>query len=144
MNRLHLRIQRGQELKIEIVRVFIDGTDLVDLVRPVELPFATAEGAADIAGRYAGLMPRDWLELPEQNDGDDRAALLACAGCGEPGCWPLRARIEMSPERVTWSDFQQPHRPEWSYASFGPFAFDRGQYDDEVARVQAHERQTRR
>ena len=140
MNRLHLRIQRDRESNTEIVRVFIDGVDLVDLVRPVELRFATAERNADIAGQYEGLLPRDWLELPEQDDGDGRAALLACAGCGEPGCWPLRARIEASPEAVTWSDFQQPHRPEWSYAALGPFVFERAQYDAEVARVQPRAR----
>jgi hypothetical protein len=144
MNRLHLRVQRGQEFNSETVRVFIDGTDLVDLVRPVELPFATAEGHAEIAGRYDGLLPHDWLELPEQDHGDERAALLGCAGCGEPGCWPLRVRIDVSPRTVTWSDFQQPHRPEWSYASFGPFAFERAQYHAEVARVQARARQTSR
>ena len=66
MNRLHLRIQWDRESNIEIVRVFIDGADLVDLVRPVELPFATAERNADIAGRYEGLLARDWLELPER------------------------------------------------------------------------------
>jgi hypothetical protein len=137
MNRLELRIQRGHEHNIDIVRVFIDGRDLVELVQPVELPFATAEGHPDIAGGYDGLLPRDWLGVPEQDAGDGRAALLACAGCGEPGCWPLRVRIEVMPERVTWNDFQQPHRPEWSYATFGPFVFDRVQYDAEVARVRA-------
>jgi hypothetical protein len=140
VNRLDLRVQPGQEVDAEVVRVFIDGSDLVDLVRPIELPFAAAEGHPEIAGGYDGLLPRDWLELPEQDGGDGRAALLACAGCGEPGCWPLRARVEVRSGSVTWSDFQQPHRPAWSYASLGPFVFDRAQYDDEVARVQARAR----
>jgi hypothetical protein len=138
MNRLDLRIQRSQELDAEVVRILVDGRDLVDLVRPIELPFASAEGHPEIAGSYDGLLPRDWVDLPEQYDDDDRAALLACASCGEPGCWPLRARVEAVADSVTWSDFQQPHRPEWSYASFGPFVFDRAQYDEEVARVRAH------
>jgi hypothetical protein len=139
MNRLDLRIQHGQELDGEVVRILIDGRDLVDLVRPIELPFATAEGHPDIAGGYDGLLPHDWVDLPERY-GDGRAALLACAGCGEPGCWPLRARVDADPDKVTWSDFQQPHRPDWSYASFGPFVFDRAQYDEEVARVRARVR----
>jgi hypothetical protein len=121
--------------------VFIDGRDLVDLVRPIELPFAAAEGHPDIAGGYDGLLVRDWLELPEQYGDDGRAAVLACASCGEVGCWPLRTRIEEDGDIVRWSDFQQPHRPDWSYESFGPFVFDRGQYYDQVARVQTRARQ---
>lgn len=139
MNRLDLRIQHGQEVDAEVVRVFIDGRDLVDLVRPIELPFAAAEGHPDIAGAYDGLLPSDWLELPEQYGDDGRVALLACT-CGEIGCWPLRARIEEDDETVTWSDFQQPHRAGWSYDSFGPFVFVRSQYYDEVGRVRARAR----
>jgi hypothetical protein len=137
MNRLDLRIQRAHELDAEVVRILIDGIDLIDLVRPIELPFARAEGHPEIAGGYDGLPPRDWVELPERYDDDDRAALLGCASCGEPGCWPLRARVKASGDSVIWSDFQQPHRPEWSYASFGPFVFNRAQYDEEVARLRA-------
>jgi hypothetical protein len=140
MNRLDLRIRRAHELDAEVVRIFIDGRDLVDLVRPIELPFTRAEGHPEIAGNYDGLPPRDWVDLPERYDDDDRVAVLACASCGEPGCWPLRVRVTASADRVTWSDFQQPHRPEWSYAAFGPFVFNRAQYDEEVARVRARAR----
>jgi hypothetical protein len=97
MNRLDLRIQRGEEVEAEVVRILIDGRDLIDLVRPIELPFARAEGHPELAGGYDGLLPRDWIDLPE-----------------------------------------------WSYASFGPFVFDRAQYDDEVARVRARAQGTAR
>lgn len=39
------------------LRVLVDGRDLAELVRPVELPHADAEGSATIAGAYAGLAP---------------------------------------------------------------------------------------
>ena len=134
MHRLALRVQRGQEIDVDTVRVLIDGVDLATLVRPVELPHATAEGHPEIAGAYDGLPPDDWKALPERYDTDDRVAVLACV-CGEVGCWPLRVRIEVADRVVRWSDFQQPHRPEWSYAGFGPFVFDRLEYDTEIQRI---------
>ena len=33
---------------------------------------------------------------------------------------------------VTWSSFAQPFRPAWSDAGFGPFVFDRSQYEAAV------------
>ena len=140
MNRIELRVQRGRELDADVVPIFVDGRDLVDLVRPVELPFATAEGHSSIAGGYDGLLPEYWLELPEQYGGDGRAAVLSCK-CGEVGCWPLRVRIAIDGQHVVWSDFQQPHRPDWAYKGFGPFVFERGEYEREVARVHALARQ---
>ena len=140
MHRFELQIQRGMEIDVPVVRVRIDGTDLVDLAASAEQPFAEAEGHPDMAGGYDGLMPRDWLELPEQYDADGRAAVLACA-CGEVGCWPLRVRIEVAGDRVVWSDFQQPHRPGWDLAALGPFEFERHQYEAEVLRIQAIGRQ---
>lgn len=51
----------------------------------------------------------------------EKTVLLGCE-CGEPGCWPLMARVEVGAEQVAWSDFEQPHRRDnWAYAGFGPF-----------------------
>jgi hypothetical protein len=30
----------------------------------------------------------------------------------------------------TGDSFRQPHRPDWDYSGFGPFVFDRAQYDE--------------
>jgi hypothetical protein len=79
------------------VHVLIDGHDLVDLVRTVELPLARAEEHEDIAGAYAGLEPGAWADPPEQYEG--RAAVLGCE-CGETGCWPLRFRITFEESAV--------------------------------------------
>jgi hypothetical protein len=114
--------------------VVIDGVDLVERVRAVERPFAQAEGHSDLAGGYDGLGPAYWHDLPERYDRDDRVAVLGCV-CGEAGCWPLRVRIRTESETVTWSDFEQPHRPGWSYAALGPFVFARDGYEREVAHV---------
>jgi hypothetical protein len=55
MNRLELRpVATGRRNRFT-VQILIDGRDLIDLVRAIELPFATAEGHPDIAGGYSGL-----------------------------------------------------------------------------------------
>jgi hypothetical protein len=130
---------RGSGIQIEI-----NGRDLVDLVRAVENPFAYKEGAASIAGAYAGLPPNDDTCPPskhflgEPSDAIYRYELktqvLGCE-CGEPGCWPLLCLIETGPTRVRWSKFEQPHRTDkrsknpWRYDELGPFEFDRSQYE---------------
>lgn len=132
----------------EAIDILIDGRNLIDMAREVEEPFAAAEGHPDLAGNYVGLPASDIdaaLEtfLEARDDYTGRAgwnAVLICAGCGEPGCWPLTVRITFAEETVTWGDFEQPHRsaPEgphmpWRYDKLGPFVFDRRQYERAVA-----------
>jgi len=117
-----------------LVQVLIDGRDLLDRVKEVELPQATADGQPDLAGSYQGLTPEQWEALPEQY-GDGRAAVLGCI-CGEVGCWPFRVRITWRSDTVTWSDFQQQNRG-WSHETLGPFVFAREQYEAAVARAVA-------
>lgn len=59
-----------------------------------------------------------------------RIQVLACAGCGEGGCWPGEILVTTSAGDVTWSDFRNPHRPGRDYSDLGPFTFARRQYDD--------------
>jgi hypothetical protein len=122
------------------LRVLIDEVDLIELVRRVELPYAECEGHPDIAGGYAGLAA--WRLRGRLRDhflGEERShlycgprektVLLGCT-CGEPGCWPLMARVEVSPWEVRWDEFEQPHRRgRWSHATLGPFVFGRGLYE---------------
>jgi hypothetical protein len=39
----------------DVVNLYVDGVLLQDLVRPVEQPFAEAEGKSNLAGNYVGL-----------------------------------------------------------------------------------------
>jgi len=129
------------------VRVLVDERDLAELVREVELPHARAEGAPGIAGAYAGLAP-SWFKGGLRahflgGDGSDLACgsrektvLLGC-DCGEPGCWPLMARVSVEDDAVVWSDFEQPHRRgAWSYEGFGPLRFEREQYERALAEAE--------
>jgi hypothetical protein len=122
------------------LRILVDGRDLAEIVGDHERPYADAEGHPNIAGGYAGLDPRQ-LDRPISEHfwrcarfrsrvrTGGKTVLLGCT-CGEPGCWPLMASIEVHPEEVVWRDFEQPHRGgRWSYESFGPFVFDRSRYE---------------
>ncbi|NUP11779.1 MAG: hypothetical protein HOW73_37505 [Polyangiaceae bacterium] len=129
------------------LRILINGIDLVELVRLVELPFASAEGSPSIAGAYAGLPPEEVCPPSRHFYGEpsnellhsrSKVQILGCE-CGEPGCWPLLCAITVAGEVVRWSGFEQPHRagrddrPSWPYDQLGPFEFDRSQYDRALA-----------
>lgn len=114
----------------------VNGTSLVTLIGSYE----SAHGY-DPAGGYGGLVPEhfNFGDLSRNYLGSEasqwpksgEAWLLGC-DCGEVGCWPLAARITVDGTTVTWSTFQQPHRPDWDYSAFGPFTFDRQQYEKAV------------
>jgi hypothetical protein len=134
------------------VEIRINGIPLPDLVRPVELPFAEAEGKPKIAGAYSGLpasthLPpsRHFWGESQSGRADSKVELLGCGDCGEIGCWPLLARIIVGPDRVVWSDFLQPYRsdPEevaaWRYDGLGPFEFERADYEASLRRAAGNE-----
>jgi hypothetical protein len=121
------------------IRIKVNGVDFPELVREAELPSAEADEEEEIAGNYIGLVA-GYMRIdlagqflggqgtPMFEDSDQKTALLGC-GCGDVGCSPLMARVTVSDDTVTWSDFEQPTRPEWDYDGFGPFTFERGQYE---------------
>ena len=143
MDVLDVRLEPGNCDATQIVRLFVNGRDLTALVREFEAPFAS-----ELAGAY-GLLPaadvlppaRHFLGEPEAlyTSGGGRTMLLGC-DCGEPGCWPLEAHIAVNETTVRWQDFSQPHRPEWNYGLFGPFNFDRGQYEEVLGRAAGQHR----
>ncbi|MEU2248979.1 hypothetical protein [Streptomyces sp. NPDC019224] len=47
------------------------------------------------------------------------------------------ARITATADLVTWDAFEQPHRKTRDYVTFGPFQFDRHQYDGALQALSA-------
>ena len=146
MNRLELEPYRVSGWIEPAVRILIDGVDLVERVHAVELPFAKQEGHEESAGAYAGLPVSEIAKPSERFLGKDqlsylqmseKIALLVCPGCGEEGCWALLAEIEVLDNRIIWRDFEQPHRPEWTLSSLGPFVFERADYEAAIAELGA-------
>jgi len=133
-----------ESLVYEIVSIFVNGRNLIDILKEVEMPFARQEGSPDIAGGYAGLRPeeiffpsRRLLDEPETCSSDEKVAVLGCE-CGEIDCWPFLVRITARDDVVIWSDFEQPHRSghfvgrPWSYEQLQSFLFDRARYMAEL------------
>jgi hypothetical protein len=120
------------------IRIEVNGSDLVELVRRAELPSAEADDEPELAGTYVGLVPGYIrMDLAGQflggsgawlySEGEGKTALLSC-NCGEVGCSPLLARVTVDEDTVTWDEFEQPTRPDWDYDGFG-FTFARPQYE---------------
>ncbi len=129
---------------VDAVEVFVNGRDLREVVREVELPFARREGRPALAGDYAGLPPEDVFlpsrrllgEPTESYEFDEPRGKLVVLGCtcGDVGCWPLLVEIAVREDTVIWSDFEQPRRRRWRHDELGPFVFDRAQSMDELQR----------
>jgi hypothetical protein len=133
--------QAGEDFPDDLrqIKIKVNGVDLPELVRGAELPSARANDEEDLAGNYIGLVA-GYMRVdlagqflggrgtPMFSGSEDKTALLGC-GCGEVGCSPLMARVTVTEDTITWADFEQPTRPEWDYDGFGPFTFDRGQYE---------------
>lgn len=149
MNTIAFRLQpRKDRPEAQCVHILVDGRDLLQWLAAIELPSATAEGHPEIAGAYDGLAA-DARVLPpsehflgrgvrEMYSAHGKVQLLGCE-CGESGCWPFLARVVADEERVSWSDFEQPHRSgrgaasRWNYGQLGPFEFSRREYDEALA-----------
>jgi hypothetical protein len=135
------------DVQIPAINIYVNETLLAEVVETVEKPFAEAEGHPSISGGYIGASPSQLDGSPTHHfmgsDGShrhcgpsDRTLLLVCSGCLESGCWPLMARITVTHDTVSWSDFLQPHRKgSWRYDGV-MFTFDRAQYEAGLAEIE--------
>jgi hypothetical protein len=157
-NRLSVKAIKDQDGgDYSVVDLWVDGRRFIDMVCEYETPLARAELFEDygedideedilgLAGGYQGLPMEEFLppsrhffgeSIPPQYKYGDKLPLLGCT-CGIVGCWPLLARITTDIEKVIWSDFEQFYRnlenenehQRWKYDGFGPFIFERKQYE---------------
>lgn len=111
----------------------VDDIDLTELIDR----FETDAGMTPAGDVYGGLVPQYYRFGPMEDHfrgrsvgaGGPKTPVLGCE-CGEWGCWPLMARIVVTDDLVVWDCFEQPYRETRDYVGFGPFRFDRRQYDD--------------
>lgn len=108
----------------EAVEIYINGKEIVELLKEIETPFAIDEGETDLAGAYGHLTPG---ELYSELKDVEESALLCCDGCGLSGCWSVLINIETDENYVYWKDFKHNHR-EWKYGI--AYKFDRKTYEE--------------
>ncbi|WP_158842969.1 hypothetical protein [Saccharothrix deserti] len=132
-NRIQFDLQRRDDLGVREVVPRVDGVPLTELIDR----FEANAGMQPSGDAYGGLIPQYFRFGPMEdhfhgrptNAMGPKTPLLGCE-CGEWGCWPLMARVSVTPDLVTWDSFEQPHRTTRDYSGFGPFRFGRQQYDD--------------
>jgi hypothetical protein len=148
---IHLEVDNLEDARlagqVTETLIYVNGRNLIDILREVEMPFALKEGHPDIAGGYMGLPPNEVFLPSKHLLGEpafdlykypgEKVEVLQCV-CGVPGCWPFLVRITDEGDRVVWSDFEQPHRSgvagrkKWDYQNLQPFVFDKAQYMAEL------------
>jgi hypothetical protein len=124
-----------------VLDIRVNGSRLQEMVRAVEASQATGNAKDGVPGRYMGLQPRPdtfpirrLLGEPVVHTSSGisrRTTLLACT-CGDPGCWPLQADVEVADLTVTWSNFRSA-KDEWDLSVIGPFVFDHEQYEESLS-----------
>ncbi|MEU1432233.1 hypothetical protein ABZ412_34725 [Nocardia sp. NPDC005746] len=67
---------------------------------------------------------------------DHRTPVLVCR-CGELGCGGLLTRITPTGNLVVWNCFGPPYNTDRDYRTFGPFLFNRDQYDKAIRALNA-------
>ena len=62
--------------------------------------------------------------------------MLGCT-CGVNECLPFLAEVRITDDQVLWGGFQYPLATglSWDYSDFGPFVFDRAQYEVALQRA---------
>ncbi|MFJ8506302.1 hypothetical protein [Streptomyces avermitilis] len=136
----HFDCRRHAERGVLEVVPCIDRVPLTNLIDQ----FETDAGMQPAGDAYGGLIPQFFRFGPMEDHFHGRSTgaigpktpVLGCE-CGEWGCWPLMASITVTSDYVTWDSFEQPHRKTRDYSGFGPFHFDRHQYDDAVKALSA-------
>ena len=122
----------------QVVDIYINGFNLIDIVKEIELPYASIEGTPELSGSYEGLPPvyclppeKHFWGIPSHPDymyPDGKVALLEYGQSGIPKEWTIICNIDVDGEQVTWQNFEKPQRPGWNYKLLKGFHFELVQY----------------
>jgi hypothetical protein len=124
------------------VAIWIDGEDLIDVIRRLEVPWWAGIDAPQPEGQYVwvpartALLPMKHL-LGEPSDGWCGAfSPVVVCNCGEYACRAYAALIVMSSQHVVWSEWAEfPREGARLSEHLRPLCFDRLQYESELNRV---------
>lgn len=123
---------------INVVEIYIDGIEIAEIFRKIELPYCEAENEPDKAGDYGHIPVRelyeDLIEATVKGSYSYELGVypLCCRGCGEPGCWSVTFRVREDDEYVWWYGFEHEHR-DWKYNL--EFAFLKSEYSAAMSKL---------
>ena len=113
----------------EVVEIYINGKEIIEILKEIEIPFANNEGHISIAGAYGHLTPN---ELYSELMDSEESALVCCGDCGLIGCWAVVINVEMDEDYVYWKEFRHNHR-DWEYNI--SFKFHRTEYENVLKKI---------
>ena len=128
MNEFGFAVETHDVWSCDAVVPLVDGTTLTELIDAFE-----ARAKMQPTGEMYGGFIADVRDAHSFRPGE-RRLVLACS-CGDTGCWPLLADITVEGDTVVWDAFRQPRRKDRDYTRFGPFRFDREQYEQKLAEL---------
>lgn len=105
---------------IHVVEIYIDGVEIVEIFRRVELPYCEQEGHPDMAGSYghesAKQLFRDLINAPKESSLTYEMGVypVCCRSCGMSCCWAVTFHIREDENFVWWYQFEHEHR-DWEY-----------------------------
>lgn len=114
----------------EVVEIYLNGVELIEILRVIEVPYASKEGHPNLTGAYGHITPEELCK--NLTEYETEVELLCCSGCGDSGCWSILIDIEKDADYVYWKAFKHNHR-EWKYDI--SYQFDREAYEKELRRL---------
>ena len=124
---------------LRAVEIYLNGHEIIDILKEIEMPFALDEGHPDIAGGYGHNEPkilyRDLSESLVEGTYNQKygVELLCCGSCGFSGCWSAVAYVRRDDDFVYWENFKQNHRENWKYDL--SYKFDRNEYEKQMEKL---------
>lgn len=129
------------EKSIFVVEIYINGKEIVSMLKEIEQPYCDTEGASEIAGGYGHNLPEDlYKNLSEAIIEDTYSnkygvTLLCCRDCGFSGCWSVILSVRQTKDYVYWENFRHNHRENWKYNL--SYKFDRTEYDKAMEQLKS-------
>ena len=145
MDKIEFKIEKRKngDFEYDSVKILINDKNLIELLKDFEAPLSKSEGSENIAGAYDGLTSIELYKSLATEADNEKARILECE-CGSDGCWPFLTQIRYATDKITWTDFEQPHRGQesskfWDYSAFGEFTFDKGEYLRQIESIKPKE-----
>lgn len=103
----------ADDYKIDkVVEIYINGKELIEILKLIETPYSLKEGNMELAGAYGHITHGELYKSLTIDDED--VELLCCSDCGDSGCWSILIDIEDGDNYIFWKNFKHNHR-DWKY-----------------------------